>query len=322
MRPDREFRAVMAMFRLFRRLRPAVVHLVTIKPVLYGGLAARLARVPAVVYAISGMGYLFSGDGRGGMFVSTLVRRWYRFALGHGNSRVIVQNADDRNALVGMGALLPERAVLIPGSGVDLERFRPVSAPGDPPVVVLPARMLADKGVEEFVAAAEMLRGRGTVARFVLAGDVDPGNPSSIDAQRLRAWQADGVVEWRGHCDDMPRLLQQAGIVCLPSYREGMPLSLLEAAAAGRPVVTTDVPGCREAIIPGTTGLLVPARDPAALADAIEGLLRDPEACERMGAAARHLAERRYSLDQVVAEHLHLYAELAGTVPNENVTPR
>ncbi len=309
LRPDRELRTLASLVLLFRRLRPDVVHLVTIKPVLYGGIGARLARVPGVLYAVSGMGSVFVGRGRRTALLRTMARWLYRRALGHRNARVLVQNGHDRDSLEQMGAV--RDATLIPGSGVDLSEFRPQPEGDGPPLVLLPARMLAEKGVEEFVEAARLLRRRGVSARFQLAGGLDPGNPSAIPESRLRDWHASGHVEWLGHCEDMPRLLADCHIVCLPSYYgEGMPKSLLEAAAAGRAVVTTDHPGCRDAVLPGESAVLVPPRDAVALADALEALVNDPERRLRMGQAGRRLAEERFSLTAVVDAHLALYRQV------------
>lgn len=298
--------------RLFCSLRPDIVHLVTIKPVLLGGIAARIARVPAVVAAVSGLGFVFIADGIGARLRRMLVALLYRVALSHRHIRVIFQNPDDRahvRALTG----LPEReTVLIAGSGVDLERYRAYPLAEGTPLVVLAARLLADKGIREFVQAVRQLRSRtpALAARYALVGNPDPENPSSISLAELDGWRREGIVELWGHRDDMPQVLSAAHIVVLPSYREGMPKILLEAAACARAVITTDTPGCRDAIEADRTGLLVPARDARALADAIERLLTDTEGCRRMGEAGRALAERKFDVRLSVADHLRVYREL------------
>lgn len=310
--PRRELIAMASLARLYRRLEPDIVHHVTIKPVIYGGIAARLTRVPCAVHAIAGMGYLFVRSGPRGAVVRRLMTAVYRLAFGHPHQRVIVQNSDDYTLLTSSGAVRPDECLLVHGSGVDLALFTPPAARnGSAPVrVVFAARMLRDKGLGEFVRAARMLRAEGANAHFVLAGDVDEGNPASVSPATLRAWHDEGVVEWLGFQPDMPRIFREADIACLPSYREGMPRVLLEAAAAGLPVVTTDVPGCREAIQPGVTGFLVPARNAEALAAALRRLIEDPELRGRMGAAGRALAERDFSLDSVVQATLSIYDEL------------
>ena len=306
--PLGELRALLAVRRLLKEEAPDIVHLVTIKPILYGGLVARWLGIPAMVAAVSGMGYLFTAERAGA--VRRLAEMLYRAALDHPNGRVIVQNEDDRDGLRAMGALRRDQAVLVPGSGVDLDAFAPTPLPAGRPVVLLPARMLWDKGVGEFVEAARALRQRGLDARFVLAGTAGHHNPASVPLARLEAWREEGVVEWWGWQPDMAAVLAQASIVTLPSYREGMPKVLLEAAAAGRPVVTTDVPGCRDAVDPGRSGELVPARDAAALAAAIERLLGSPGERAAMGARGRERAEARHGIDRVVEAHLAIYGTL------------
>jgi len=315
MRPWTEAHSLWAFWRLLRRLRPALVHCVTIKPVLYGGIACRLARVPAYVAAVSGLGYVFLQDSgvRGLMRRVALVL--YRAALGHPNSRVIFQNESDRDVLLQAGAVRPEQVVLLRGSGVDLAHFAPTPWPREPVTVVMAARLLRDKGVGEFVEAARVCAAQGAGLRWILAGSPDPGNPASVDPTALSAWQAAGWIDWVGECQDVAGLYAQAHIVVLPSYREGLPKSLIEAAACGRPVVTTDVPGCRDAIEPGVSGLLVPPRDARALADAVLRLAQDAALRERMGAAGRRLAERDFGLQSIVQAHLDLYAELTGHPP-------
>ncbi|SPU51493.1 glycosyltransferase family 4 protein [Bordetella trematum] len=310
-RPLQELGTLWALYRLFRRLKPDLVHLVTIKPVLYGGIAARLARVPGMVAAISGLGYIFMAEGWLARPVRSVVVRLYRLALGHRNSRVIFQNRNDRDVLERLGAVRPGQVEMIRGSGVDLTQFRATPAPPAPPVVALMvARLLRDKGVDEFVAAATLLRQQGLQVVLRLAGGIDPGNPTSVSAETLQAWQQAGTVELLGECEDVASQYAQAHIAVLPSYREGLPKSLIEAAACGRAVVTTDVPGCRDAIEPGQTGLLVPARDAVALAAAIARLAVDDGLRERMGQAARELAEREFSLQDVCRRHLDIYASL------------
>ena len=304
------WRTALQLWRTFRAVRPDVVHLVTIKPVLMGGLAARLAGVPAVVAAVSGLGFVFMARG-----AKAAVRRWlvgvlYRVALGHHNVKVIFQNADDLLSLAKVAHLPAVKVAMIRGSGVDLVRYAHVPLSGGIPVVLLAARLLADKGVLEFVQAARLLRQRGCNARFVLVGAVDTANPASFTDADVSAWVDDAVVEWWGHRTDLPQVLAAAHLVVLPSYREGLPKVLIEAAACGRAVVTTDVPGCRDAIDPGVTGVLVPVRNVANLACAMETLINDPLRCQVMGDAGRALAAKAFDVRQVVAAHLQIYQEL------------
>jgi glycosyltransferase involved in cell wall biosynthesis len=295
---------------LYRSLRPELVHHVTLKPVIYGSLAARGTGVPWVVNAVSGMGTLALASGARAHVRRAVVRPLLRLGSNRDNVRVIFQNPEDRADYVAAGVVQPDRAVLIPGSGVDLDLFRPSPEPSGVPVVMLPARVIYDKGVGEFVEAARLLRARGIVARFVLVGGLDPHNATEVAADTVQQWVADGIVEWWGHRADMAAALREANIVCLPSYREGMPKALLEAAAAGRAIVTTDTPGCRDCVEPGRTGLLVPPRDAPALAKALQSLLSDGARRAAFGAAGRALAERSFGLDMVIDRHLDLYRSL------------
>jgi glycosyltransferase involved in cell wall biosynthesis len=300
------------LWSLFRAVRPDVVHLVTIKPVLLGGLMARLAQVPAVVAAVSGLGFLFVAKGAKAMVRRFFVARLYRLALNHRNQKVIFQNPDDFARLAEFVRFPEGKVEMIRGSGVDLTHFRYTALPLGVPVVLLAARLLIDKGVRDFVQAARLLRQQGVLARFCLAGSVDLPNPTSLLDSELALWASEGVVELWGQRTDMQRAIESAYLVVLPSYREGLPKVLLEAAASGRAVVTTDAPGCRDAIEPGVTGVLVPVCNAEALADAIRGLLNDPIRCAAMGHAGRALAERAFAVQLVVSNHMRIYQEIAG----------
>lgn len=294
-------------YRTIRGVRPDIVHLITIKPVLLGGIAARLLRVPKVVAAISGLGYTFIATGPISTLRRSLLSVLYRGALGNPRAHVIFQNEDDMRLVRGMAGLHDHQCMLVRGAGVDLQRFRPVSPPPPPVVVVMASRLLIDKGIREFAAAAALLKARGVQARFIVAGDRDADNPACVSVEELAQLMADGAVEFIGPQSDMAALFRSAHVAVLPSYREGMPLVLLEAAAAGLPVVTTDVPGCRSAIAPDT-GILVPVRDASALAAALERLIRDDSRRLALGRGGRALAEREFGIDGVVAKHLVLYA--------------
>jgi len=308
--PLTEIQSIYALWRLFRKLRPGIVHAVTIKPVLYGGIAARLAGVPAYVAAVSGLGFIFTRSAQGYDFLRLAATLLYRLALGHPNSRVIFQNTNDRDVLRDAGVIRPGQAVLIRGSGVDLDEFAMLPEPPGAPVAIMAARLLADKGVNEFVAAARLAAGDASGLRWVLAGSPDPGNPASITQATFQQWREEGLVECLGERSDIARLYSEAHIVVLPSYREGLPKSLVEAAACGRAVVTTDVPGCRDAIEPGVSGLLVPPRDAGALARAVLDLAHDAGKRRAMGRAGRSLAEREFDIRKVVQAHLDLYQSI------------
>ena len=311
--PADDIRLTAALTGLYRRLRPDVVHHVAVKAVSYGGLAARLARVPAVVHALTGLGYLFVATGPKAAAARRVAVELFRRAYRHPNAAALFQNPDDAGEFLRRRLVRPDQVTLIRGSGVDVEAFTPAETPPPgPPVVVLPSRLLADKGVREFVAAARLLKGRGVAARFVLAGDVDPLNPNSCTAAEVAAWVDEGAVEHLGHRTDMPDVLRAAHVACLPSYREGTPKALLEGAAAGLPLVTTDAPGCREVVRDGENGLLVPVREAGPLADALGRLLADADLRARMGAASRRRAEAEFRVEHVVTETLGLYTRLLG----------
>ena len=295
---------------LFRKVKPDIVHLVTIKPILLGGLVARFSKVPAVVAAVSGLGFIFIAKGIKASFRRQLVGFLYKIVFNHGNIKIIFQNQDDWNTLANW-ANLPNRKIrIIPGSGVNLDQFQKTSLPVDSNLVILAARLLKDKGVLEFIEAAILLKQQGVSARFCLVGSTDKNNPASMSDDELIQWQNTGAIELWGHSTDMREVLRKASIVVLPSYREGLPKILIEAAACGRPVITTNVPGCRDAIIPNVSGLLVPVQDSVALAQAIRTLIDQPIICANMGDAGRLLAESKFNVNHVVAEHIKIYNEL------------
>lgn len=309
-KPLEELQSLAALWRLFRRVKPDLVHAVTIKPVLYGGIAARAAGVPAYVAAVSGLGFIFMRKENGVDPLRLAATALYRLALGHRNSRVVFQNRSDRDELRRAGAVQPGQVVMIRGSGVDLNAYTPAPEPDGPPVALMVSRLLTDKGVREFVEAARLTAGHPSGLRWVLAGAPDPGNPASISKEDFGRWQAQGVVTCLGERRDIAELYRNAHIAVLPSYREGLPRSLVEAAACGRAVVTTDVPGCRDAIEPGLTGVLVPVRDARALADAVVCLAEDATRRREMGAAGRRLAEEAFDINKVVQAHLDIYSQL------------
>jgi glycosyltransferase involved in cell wall biosynthesis len=308
--PVRELPTLRAIMRAYRAFRPHIVHHVAIKPVLYGSLAARCARVPAVVNALAGLGYVFTSRDAKARLLRPFVKLAYRGVLNYPGGRLILQNQDDLSLFVAQGIIHASQTVLIRGSGVQLGNYPVTPEPPGTPLVVLPARMLRDKGVEEFVEAARIVQGRGVPARFALVGSPDPENPASIPQSRLEEWAQRGIVEYWGWRDDIAQILASASIVCLPSYREGLPKALVEAAACARPIVTCDVPGCREVVLHGDNGLLVPPRDSDALADALIALLRDAPLRQRMGRRGRARAEAEFAMESVVSATLQLYCAL------------
>lgn len=309
--PLKELGVIRQLLDIYREQKPDIVHHVALKPVLYGSIAARLAGVPAVVNALAGLGFLFVSKQWLARILRPLVEVAFRVLLNRPNVRVIFQNPDDLCLLTGRGVLELKRAVLIRGSGVDTTLFRPAPELDETPLVVLASRMLWDKGVKEFVEAARQLKGLGVSARFALVGEGDPENPASISREQLAQWCDEGVIEWWGRHENMPQIFAESHIVCLPTtYGEGVPKVLIEAAACARPIVATDVPGCREIVRNGENGLLVPAKDVDLLALALRKLIENSSLRIKMGLRGRAMVEEEFSVEHVVRQTLDLYQEL------------
>lgn len=309
--PAVELRTLRQLFKLFRCLNPDLVHLVTIKPVLYGGLAARMTGTGSVVAAVSGLGTVFVSDSVVARGRKWLITRLYKLAFNQKRLAVIFQNPVDRDTLLSTGTLQMSSTRMIRGSGVRLSEYPCLPEPEGKPAVVMAARLLKAKGVFEFVDAARILQARSVSVEMRLIGSSDPGNPTSVTQQDLDEWCSEGVVELLGYRSDIAYQYASANVVCLPSYYgEGLPKSLVEAAACGRAVVTTDHPGCRDAIRADESGLLVPVKNAVALADAIQKLVESPELRRWMGEAGRALAEEAFAIEKVVDQHLQIYEEL------------
>ena len=310
MHPVAEVRSLLRLITVLRRLRPDLLHCIAQKPVLYGSLAARMTGVPAVIAALPGLGWMFTSREPRARLGRRLALLGYRRLLRDRHVRVLVQNDSDRGELKRLAGL---DAAVIPGSGVDLERYRPrppAHRLAPPITVMLASRLLWDKGIGELVEAMRLLRQRGANCRCCLIGEPDDGNPASVSQEWLEARVAEGVVECWGFRDDMPAVLREAHIACLPSYREGMPKFLLEASAAGLPLVATDVPGCRDVVQSGSNGLLVPPRDAAALADALQRLIEDAKLRDQFGTQARAIAEARFGTERIAAIVKDVYRAL------------
>ena len=308
--PLAEYAAVRRMEALYREVQPDLVHHFTLKAVVQGSLGAQRAGVTRVVNAVAGLGYVFTDESLKARAIRMgLVRALGRSLAG---TEIILQNPDDELMLHAAGVLADGQAHLIRGSGVDVERFVPIPEPGGAPLVVLASRMLWGKGIETFVHAAERVRKKMPTARLALVGPTDSGNPAAVPEAQLRAWAEAGDVEWWGFRDDMEDVLAQSHVVCLPSeYGEGVPRILIEGAASGRPLVATDIAGCREIVRDGKSGLLVRPGDPAALAQALLDLLRDRDLRRRLGQGARRLAEDEFSARSVIADTFGVYRILA-----------
>ena len=308
------FKVLFKIYKIFKKVKPDILHLVTIKPVLLGGVAARFAKVQRVVFSVSGMGYLYINNGLVNYFYRRVAAILYRIALGHKHLKIIFQNPSDLKLVSKVSKLNKENALLIKGSGVDLSDFSFSPLPEGVPIVMLASRMLVDKGVREFVDAAKYLNSDDISARFVLVGEPDRENNASLTIDEINEWVESKDIEYWGHSKNMSHTLKQASIIVLPSYREGMPKVLLEASAVGRPIITTDVPGCRDAIIPDITGLLVPLKNSVELSRALKYLLENRHLWKEMGSKGRKLAEESYGIEGVVNKHMEIYLNLINGV--------
>lgn len=308
----KELKTFTTLVQLYRLLGPDLVHNITIKPVLYGGLAAKIIGVPAIVHTMTGLGFVFTTNDWKKKPLRELVSSLLKMACHQkGKMRIIFQNPDDLEVFARARICRRADGVVICGVGVDLKKFTVSPEPTGPVVVMFPSRMLWEKGIREFVTAAKVLREKGLSARFVLVGATD-SNPTSVPQNVIDQWAAENIIEYWGWRSDMSSTLPEAHIVCLPSYREGLSTVLIEAAASGRASVTTDVPGCREVVHHGENGLLVPVRDPVSLARALEKLIGDPEMRGRMGLRGRQIAEAEFAVERIVGKTLDVYRNLLG----------
>lgn len=307
--PVFEIATLISLYRKMKQAKPDIIHNIALKPILLGSLAARLAGCRGIVNAPVGMGFLFSSSSTKARILRPLVRLLLKILLNPKGSKIIFENPDNLAALSAIGVVREKDSTVIYGAGVNIEEYVPAEEAPPPPVTVtLVCRMLWEKGVADFVEAARLLKSQGTAVRMWLVGDADEGSLASIPKQTLSEWHSEGAVEWLGKRSDIPDLLQQSHIACLPSfYGEGLPKSILEALASGLPVITTDTPGCRHAVADGENGLLVPPQDPKALASAIMQLVDDAPMRQRMGAAGRMRAETLFASDIVIEKTLAVY---------------
>jgi glycosyltransferase involved in cell wall biosynthesis len=308
-----EVRAISELRDIYRREKPDIIHQVALKPILYGSIAAMgLGNVP-IINAFAGLGYLVSSSSIKAKVLRSGIWTALRFLLKRGNSFVLLQNREDQELLIREIGVPTEKTTVIRGSGVDMDQFKPTTeaSPERAPTVLLSSRMLWIKGINDFVDAAKILRDKGLTARFVLVGDTDLGSPGAIPRAQLVEWQRSGMVEWWGHQPSMHETLREAAIVSLPSHGgEGVPKALIEAAACGRAIVATDVPGCRDIVRHRINGLLVPPKNPMALADALQELLADSSTRSEMGRRGREIASNEFSEESVIQQTLALYSKV------------
>jgi glycosyltransferase involved in cell wall biosynthesis len=308
--------AICEIYRLYRRERPFIVHHVALKAAMFGGIAAFLARVPGIVSIIAGIGYLGTSARWQARAMAAATRVVWPWLLLRRNCRLIVQNDEDRRAILALRPAARERVIVIRGSGVDLAHFQPLPEPPAPPVTVAyVGRMIAIKGVADLVAAQQKLQQDGVEVRLVLAGTPDPANPSSLAPTTLEAWSRLPGIRWLGHCADVRAIWAEAHIAALASHGgEGLPKTLLEAAAMGRAIVATDVPGTREIARDGINAALVPPGDIAALAAALAQLAGDPALRRRYAVAGRRVVEEGFSESAVTAATCDVYRALAAAI--------
>lgn len=305
--PFKDIITFLRFLSLYRREKPAIVHHFTIKPIIYGSIAARLSGVGKVINTITGLGYVFIGHSFGQRFLRHFVLEMYRLALRGPNVTTLFQNPDDIVLFRNLNVVTKEQSVLILGSGVDTNKYLPQPEPDGPVRVLLPARMLKDKGVIEFADAARLLM--DTKAEFCLVGRLDPNNPASLSERELRQLEKhSNNLKWLGYQQDMQTIYSQCHIVCLPSYREGLPMSLLEASACSKPIVATDVPGCRTVVVDGETGLLVESKNSADLAHHLRLLIENPAMRQSMGRAGRNYVTKYFDVKSINQQILSLYA--------------
>lgn len=304
--PILETKTLLAIWKIIRRVKPDVLHNVSLKPVLYGGIAGRMARVPRIISAITGFGHLFSNASGGAMRKTVqVVLRWL---WNSSHSIIIVQNEDHATFIREQGLEQSSQIVVIQGAGVDMERFKPRDEAQESNIVVLPARMLVSKGVLDFAEAAKVLKARGSNHRFVLVGPGGDDNPEAISEDALRGLETSHGVEWWGRRDDMERVFAEAKLVVLPStYGEGMPKALIEALASGRPIITTDIPGCRQLVDGMKNGWLCAPGDVDGLTRVLEEALSDTGRLNIMGENARQFATKYLSIQTVIRETLSVY---------------
>jgi glycosyltransferase involved in cell wall biosynthesis len=311
-----EFRAIRELRQIYRVEHPDIVHHVALKPVLYGSIAALGRNGMRVINALTGLGYLATSSSLKAQALRVPIWSALRFLLNRPNHQVLLQNQEDKQLLITKLKVSPEKISIVRGSGVNSRLFHPTPEPAGVPIVLLASRMLWIKGIREFVQAANLLKKKGITARFVLAGDSDHNSPSAIPRQQLEEWQISGAVEWWGHQQEMSEIFRHINVVCLPSQGgEGVPKVLIEAAASGRAIVTTDVPGCRDIVRNGINGILVPPKNATALAEAIADMLENPTMRLQMANRGREIAVSEFSEDVVINHTLALYRKLLRSNP-------
>jgi glycosyltransferase involved in cell wall biosynthesis len=303
------FYVFLRIFLIIKKCKPDLIHFISIKPVLLGGLASKFFNIPKI-FSITGLGFVFIGNNLISEIRKIFFLLLYKISLGHRCLKVIFQNRTDYLEINKFSSIKEKNYKLIPGSGICLKKFRPQKQKNKIPIVMFPSRMLYHKGLKEFVNAAEILNKDKINAKFVLVGELDASNPACVNLYQINKWKLDGVIEYWGHKSKMHKILNLSTIIVLPSYREGFPKVLMEAAACGKPVITTNVPGCRDAVINNVTGKIVPVKNSKLLAIAIRNLLENKHKMKLMSKNARKHAEKNFSVKRITKMHLEIYQSL------------
>ncbi len=306
-----EIYTFISLFLLIKRINPQLVHLITMKPIIYGGIINRILNIKSQVISVTGMGYIFINKQKLRIkLLNFIVKKLLKFAINHKNQKIIVQNNSDLNEFLRVKKISDKNFTLIPGSGVNLNLFNYVPENEKNNLIIMVCRLLKDKGVYEFIEAEKKIRNKNIKARFWLVGNIDLSNPSSLTSKDIEKIKEDSKVKFLGFRKDISRLYKYSNIAVLTSYREGFPKSLIEASACGRPIITTDVPGCRDSIINNVTGILINKKNSQQLCDAIELLLKNDTLRKKMGYQARINAENKYNINDVISKHMEIYNNL------------
>jgi len=307
----KEIEAIKSIVSTIRQFKPSMIHSVAMKPVIYSAIACNLSGLKSRIFALAGLGFVFTSSKRSAKILRPFLKVIFSLLFKGKKTKLILQNPDDQRQLLSEGVINPKNIRLIRGAGVDTKTFSFKTIPSNMPIIILPSRMLWSKGIQDFIDCAKVINIDNIMARFVLVGTPDDQNPDSISTQLLTEWHKDGVIEWWEFQSDMPNVLHQSTIVCLPTiYGEGLPKSLLEAASCGRPIVTYDVPGCREIVIDGYNGFLVEPKSVDGLVGAISKLLNDRELCIKMGKNGRKLVEKYFTQEKIAQETMAVWEEL------------
>ena len=302
-----EIKAFIEIYKVIKSINPQVLEFFTIKPVLYGGIASRFLRIPKKVFYITGLGYLFISKGLKGFIARNFVKTLYKLAISGETNSIITENIYDKGLISSLNIISDNQINIIRGAGVNLSQYKYTQENNENIKVSMACRLLKDKGVFEYIEAAKILKQKLSNIEFELYGDIDIHNPASLTVSDIEKIKNDGFVNVYGFSSDIAKVFRDSNIIVLPSYREGLPKVLIEAAACGRAVVTTDVPGCRDAIEPNITGLLCEVKNPKSLAEQIEKLILNNEIRNYMGKEGRKLAENEFDINKVIEKHFEIY---------------